>query len=156
MHKTLNDLLEIAIENEISSQKLYSDAYNLVSDEKAKVFLNELVEEEKGHQTMLESIKEMELYDGSIPIEDPSILESGKSSHEIKHDFSESSKIEDILEIALKREFRAKTIFEKMADITTNDELRTMFNKLAEEEQIHHQNITKKFRLRQGEMGYEM
>ncbi|MFC2089101.1 ferritin family protein, partial [Calditrichota bacterium] len=109
-----------------------------------------------GHQTMLESIKEMELYDGSIPIQNESIFESGKSSHGNENDFSKTIKIEDVLSIALKREFRAKAIFEKMAETTINNELKTIFTKLAEEEQIHHQNITKKFSLRQGEMGYEM
>lgn len=156
MDKTLNDLLEVAIDHEISSQNMYQAAYNIVSDSQAKLFLRELIDEEKGHQTMLESIKEMEIYDGSIILDDASIIESGKSSHKTDDDISTENTIDDILNIALKREYRAKSIFEKMASTTMNDELKGIFMKLAEEEDIHHKNISKKFNMQKGELGYEM
>lgn len=156
MDKTLNDLLDIAIKHEISSQELYSNACEIVTDEKAKNFLAELIEEEKGHQTLLESIKEMDVFDGSILLDDSSLLESSGSTHKIEDSFNSESKIKDILDIALKREYRAMAIFNKMASTTSNNELKSIFLKLAEEEEIHHKNISKKFSMQQGEMGYEM
>ena len=78
MQKTLNDLLDFAINAEIAAQKLYADASEIVADTKGKLFLNGLVDEEKGHQTMLESIKEMELFDGDLIVDEESLFEAGK------------------------------------------------------------------------------
>jgi len=156
MGKTLNDLLNIAIDFEVSSQKFYKDALTKVTDEKVKLFLKKLVEEEEGHETMLESIKEMEIFDGSIVLDDTSLLDMSGSTHKTEDKINSSSTIEDILNIALKREYRAKIVFEKMAQTTNNDELKSTFQKLAEEEELHHKEIAKKFSLQQGEMGYEM
>ena len=156
MQKTLNDLLDVAINAEISAQKLYSDASEIVDDESGKLFLNGLAKEEKGHQTMLESLKEMEIFDGNLIVDDESLFEAGKKIHDTNDSFAKENDIEQIMLIALKREYKAKTRYEKMAGITNNSELQTIFSKLAKEEEIHHKTISKKFSLQQGEMGYEM
>jgi rubrerythrin len=156
MQKTLNELLDVAINAEISAQKLYSEASKIVDDQNGKLFLNGLVEEERGHQTMLESIKEMELFDGNIAVDDESLFEAGKKVHDTDDNFSKENNIEQIMLIALKREFKAKTRYEKMSAITNNAELKTIFSKLAKEEELHHKNISKQFSMQQGEMGYEM
>lgn len=156
MQKTLNDLLDLAINAEISAQKLYSDASEIVDDQSGKSFLNGLVNEEKGHQTMLESIKEMELFDGNLLVDDESLFEAGKKIHDTDDSFAKDNDIEQIMLIALKREFKAKTRYEKMAGITNNSELKTIFTNLAQEEENHHKTITKQFNMQQGQMGYEM
>jgi rubrerythrin len=156
MQKTLNDLLDLAINAEISAQKLYSDTSEIVDDQSGKQFLNGLVEEERSHQTMLESIKEMGIFDGNLSIDNESLFKAGKKIHDTDDTFLKENNIEQIMLIALKREFTAKTRYEKMADITNNSELKTIFTKLAKEEELHHKNIIKKFSMQQGEMGYEM
>ena len=156
MYKILNDILDLAIKAEISAQKLYIEASEIVNDKSGKLFLKSLVEEERGHQTMLESIKEMELFDGDIIVDDESIFEAGEKIHDTDDNFSRENNIEEILKIALKREFKAKNRYEKMAGITNNQELKTIFLKLAKEEELHHKKISKKFSIQQGEMGYEM
>ena len=156
MQKTLNDLLDLAINAEISAQNLYSDASEIVDDQSGKLFLNGLVQEEKGHQTMLESIKEMELFDGDLLVDDESLFEAGKKIHDTDDSFSKENDIEQIMLIALKREFKAKTRYEKMAGITNNSELKAIFSNLAKEEENHHKTIIKQFSMQQGEMGYEM
>ncbi|MCK5034026.1 MAG: hypothetical protein KAS18_10345 [Calditrichia bacterium] len=156
MQKTLNDLLDLSINAEISAQKLYSEASEIVEDQSGKLFLNSLVEEERGHQTMLESIKEMELFNGNLIVDDESLFETGKKIHDTDDTFTKENNIEQIMLIALKREFKAKTKYEKMAAITNNSELTIIFSKLAKEEELHHKNISKKFSMQQGEMGYEM
>ena len=105
---------------------------------------------------MLESIKEMELFDGDLNIDDESLFEAGKKIHDTNDSFSKENDIEQIMLIALKREFKAKTRYEKMACITNDSELKTIFSKLAKEEEMHHKTISKRFSLQQGEMGYEM
>ena len=156
MQKTLNELLDVAINAEIAAQELYSEASEIVDDQEGKLFLNRLVEEERGHQTMLESIKEMELFDGDIVVDEQSLFEAGKDIHITNDSFKKENDIEQIMLIALKREYKAKTRYEKMAEITSNTELKTIFSKLAKEEENHHKTILKKYNLQTGEMGYEM
>ena len=156
MHKTLNDLLDFAINAEIAAQELYSEASEIVKDQDGKLFLNGLVEEERGHQTMLESIKEMELFDGNLMVDEASLFEAGKDIHITKDNFSKDNDIEQIMLIALKREYKAKIRYERMADINKNDEFKFIFSKLAKEEELHHRTISKKFDLQRGESGYEM
>ena len=62
--RTLHDLLEIAIEHEISSQKFYRDALGSTNDPKVRHFLGRLIAEEEGHEKILRSITEMRIYDG--------------------------------------------------------------------------------------------
>jgi rubrerythrin len=156
MQKTLNDLLDFAINAEISAQKLYSEASEIVEEQSGKQFLSGLAEEEKGHQTMLESIKEMEIFDGGLIVDEESLFEAGKDIHVTNDEFTKENDIEQIMLIALKREFKAKTRYEKMALITNNSEMKSIFSTLAKEEENHHKTISKKFSLQQGEMGYEM
>lgn len=154
--KTLDDLLNVAIEHEISSQKMYQQAYEKVSGNEVKQFIEELIEEEKGHETLLKQVKTMGIYDGSVPLDDESLLATGQKSHDINMDVTPDSSIEDVLEIALRREYKAQTLFNQMARLTKHPELQTLFEKLAEEEENHHKDIIKKFKIQKGEMGFEM
>jgi rubrerythrin len=157
MPKTLDDLLEVAIQHEISSQQMYRAAGTIVSDPEAKRFLRGLVEEEEGHERTLRSLREMEIFDGSVPLEDESMLDAGSGSHgEERAPLPADAGIEQVLELALTREHRARTLFEQLAGLARNEELRTLFEKLAAEEDSHHDAIIRRFKMQRGEMGDEM
>ena len=55
--KTLKNLLDVAIQQEINSQKLYRFGMTLVDDKESKQLLNRLVEEEVQHENMLYNIR---------------------------------------------------------------------------------------------------
>lgn len=153
---TLNDLLEIAIRHEISSQNFYRESYEKTSDPKVRHFLKTLIEEEEGHERMLKNIKEMEIYDGSLAI-DPAVMSKADSSHDVDiPDLSGEPTMEEIYEIALKRETKAYNIFKQMAETVRNDELKELFSNLAAEEQIHHKDIDEKYHAQTGQMGNEL
>jgi len=153
--KTLNDLFEIAIEHEISSQKFYQDALESTQDPKVQHFLRTLIAEEKGHEKMLKSIAEMEIYDGTVPVSHD-VLEHARQSHDIDiPELSADPSLDEIYEIALKRETKAYNLFIQMSMTTVNPELKTLFGNLAEEEQTHHKNIDTAYQINTGEMGYE-
>ncbi len=153
--KTLNDLLEIAIEHEISSQKFYQDALDTTRDPKVRHFLRTLISEEEGHERVLKSISEMKIYEGTVPVNEKA-LEHARRSHDLDiPDLSDDPSLDEIYDIALKRETRAYNIFTQMAMTTDNPELKSLFTNLAEEEQTHHKNIDKEYHLNLGEMGYE-
>ena len=151
----LGDLLEIAIQHEVSSQKFYQDSLGKTNDPKVQNFLKALIEEEKGHERILLNIKQMEIYDASVPV-DQNLLHDASHSHDIQiPELSVQPNLEEIYEIALKRETKAYNIFKKMADSVENAELKELFKNLAEEELTHHKNIDNKYHAQTGQMGYE-
>ena len=82
MAKTLNDLLDTAIQDEIAAQKFYLEMREKTNNAKLKDFLNTLANEERGHERLLKGVKEMELYDGSLPVDDNS-LKQIEGAHQI-------------------------------------------------------------------------
>ena len=49
MH-TLKELLELAIEQEVNSQKLYARGREIAKDDEVKTFFSRLVKEEENHE----------------------------------------------------------------------------------------------------------
>ena len=153
--KTLGDLLNIAIQHEVSSQKFYQDSLERTGDLKVQNFLKSLIEEEKGHERILLNIRQMEIYDDSVPV-DENLINEAQHSHDIEiPELSVEPALEEIYEIALKRETKAYNIFKQMAATVKNDELRELFENLADEELNHHKNIDNKYHAQTGQMGYE-
>ncbi len=153
--KTLGDLLEIAIQHEVSSQKFYQDSLEKTGDLKVQNFLKSLIEEEKGHERILLNLRQMEIYDDSVPV-DENLVNDAQHSHDIEiPELSPEPALEEIYEIALKRETKAYNIFKQMAAAVKNDELKELFENLADEELNHHKNIDNKYHAQTGQMGYE-
>lgn len=157
MSKTLDDLLDAAIHHEQLSQAMYRDAAAIVTDPEARLFLRSLVEEEEGHERMLLQMKKMEIYDGSIPLEDPSILDAGRGSHGASSpsELAPGASIDQVIDLALAREHRARSLFERLAATARHEDLKQLFVNLAAEEDSHHRDIEKRFRAQRGLMGDE-
>ncbi len=156
MH-TLKELLELAVEQEVNSQKLYARGGEIAKEEEVKKFFARLEKEEKTHEKILYNILATELYDLDKSIDDSSLLETARSSHGSNTAaFDPHWSVEEIMEIALKREFNARKRYEAAARSTDDQELITFFNKLAEEETWHHKVIDKEYRLLKGLMGEEL
>jgi len=155
MTKTLNDLLEMAIQDEITSQKFYLDGCTKTNDKTIHSFLTSLANDEKEHERILKGVVEMEIYDGSIPV-DAEFLEKGSGAHVTEgDDISEDLTLERVFEIALKKETKAHLVYSHIADYMTDDELKKLFSGLAEQEQFHYKKIEQKYHTRTGQSGYE-
>jgi rubrerythrin len=152
---TIDDLLDIAIRFEVSSQELYASMLDKTEDPETRTFLKNLVEEEKNHEDLLTTMKDMEIYDGSIVIEDESLISGVKESHSAEN-LPETKTIEQVLELSLIRETHAHNLFVALSKTCKNAELQLMFEKLAAEEMQHHHNIEKKYAMQKGTMGFEM
>ena len=153
--KTLNDLMDIAIQEEIRSQKLYLDAKAKTTDKQICDFFSSLAKQEKTHEKVLKSVKEMEIFDGSITI-DAEVLKRTELSHSITDEsLIQDQTLDEIFQIALKREKKAYTLYDEMAESSRNEEVKLLFNNLANEERIHHKNIEKTYMAQSGQMGYE-
>ena len=155
--KTLKDLMDVAIQQEIDSQKLYNHAMTIVGTKEAKDFLKELADAEVVHEKLLFNIKDTGMFDLDSEITDPKLLEIAEQSHTThQEDFNENWTMEQILDLALKREYQAQMMFEAAAKMVKDKEVVELFNNLAEEEANHHKNIERKYSLLTGEMGEEI
>lgn len=155
--KTLRDLLDVAIQQEINSQDLYRKGLKIIKDSESQKFLKELVKEEEEHEKMLYNLKETGIYDLDVTVEDDSIFQSGESSHDVQDEiFKEDWTMEEILNLALKREYRAYQIFTAASKVAKDTELITLLKNLAEEEVHHHKNIEKKYKIQTGSFGPEI
>ena len=156
MH-TLKDLLDVAIQGEVNSQKLYQRGVEVAGDDEIRAFFKRLVKEETMHENMLFNIRETELYDLSVKVDDPDLFEAARSSHGSANiAFDENWTTEDILNAAMTREFNAMKRYKAAADATANLELKTLFSNLSEEESHHHRVVEHQYNLLKGLAGKEL
>ncbi|MBD3223979.1 MAG: hypothetical protein GF313_04580 [Caldithrix sp.] len=155
--KSLKDLLDTAIEQEVESQKLYRQGADMVNDKETQQFLRRLEKEEIEHEKMLFNIKETRIYDLSVSVNDEELLQDVKTSHGSNQlTFDKEQTIEEIFEIALKREYMAQRRYEIARDAVVEDELKQLFQSLADQEANHHRDVEKQFNIIKGDFGPEM
>ncbi|GAB4370222.1 MAG: hypothetical protein Kow0062_04720 [Acidobacteriota bacterium] len=155
MGRTLDDLLGVAIDHEIASQRLYRRALERTTDGPARAFLESLIEEEQGHERTLRELREMAIWDGSVPVEDEDLFAAPSASHG-EDGVPADAGLDTLLAFALRREHRARMLFEQAARAARHPELVSLFEGLAREEAQHHRDIEGRFLRQQGRLGDEM
>ena len=154
MH-TLKDFLNLAINQEINAQKLYKHGATVAKDEKSKQFLNRLEKEEIEHEKTLFNIRETGIFDLDITIEDKSIFDVALTSHGEHPELDENLTIEQVWEVALKREYMAQQRYLKAAKAVKDEELIELLNNLARDEEQHHKVVDQQFKMHTGSMREE-
>jgi rubrerythrin len=150
MTKTLNDVLDVAIVEEINAQKFYRIMSEKVENKHLKTFFISLANEEYSHEWILKDIKEMELFDGSVEVDEESLKKI-----EGAHIIDDAGSIEDMtliraMQIAMKREKKAVEVYGKMAESARHEEVMKLFIRLATDEQRHFNMINQKYTLYKG------
>ncbi|MBN1407466.1 MAG: ferritin family protein [Calditrichaceae bacterium] len=154
MH-TLKDFLNLAIDQEINAQKLYKHGASVAKDEKSRQFLNRLEREEIEHEKTLFNIRETGIFDLDIPIEDESVFDVALTSHGARPDMDENLTIEQVWEIALKREYMAQQRYLRAAKSVKDKELAELLNNLARDEEQHYKVVDQQFKMHTGSMREE-
>jgi rubrerythrin len=142
---TIRELLDIAIQHEVGSQELYRHLKGIVTDASTITLLDDLIREEEAHEAILRGIIDAKLYSLAKAVENPDIIEEIRSSHSVYVTIDANSTIEDIVLLALKRELRARSLFERLAENSHDEEQRQLFTKLAAEEASHQVMIEKRY-----------
>jgi len=155
MAKTLNDLLDTAIQDEIAAQKFYLEMREKTNNAKLKDFLNTLANEERGHERLLKGVKEMELYDGSLPVDDNS-LKQIEGAHQIPDEVPmKDMTIERAMEIAMMKENKASQVYAQLAETSPQEEIMKLFTSIASDERRHFKTIEEHYKIHTGQMGWE-
>jgi rubrerythrin len=155
MAKTLNDLLDTAIQDEINAQKFYLGAMEKTKNAKLKEFFKSLAEEEKGHERILKGVKDMGLYDGSLAV-DENMVKEIEGAHIIPDEEPvEEMSLDRVMEVAMKKETKASKIYGQMEKTNTQEELKKLFSSLSADESRHARIIDEQYRIHSGQMGRE-
>jgi len=155
MSITLNDLLDVAINDEINAQKFYHIMSEKTNIPKMKEFFDSLENEERGHERILKGVKEMELYDGALEVDEESLRQI-EGAHIIDDsDSIEDMTIERAMEIAMKRENKASQVYGQMAESTSQEEIMKLFTSIASDERRHSKTIEEQYKIHTGQMGWE-
>jgi rubrerythrin len=155
MPKILNDLLDTAIQDEIAAQKFYLGAMEKTKNVRLKDFFRSLAEEEKGHERILSGVKEMGLYDGTMPVDEETV-KMIEGAHVIPDEEPiEEMSLERAMEVAMKKETKASQVYGQMGKQYTQEELKKLFSSLSADESRHARIIDEQYKIHTGQMGRE-
>ncbi|MBN2668934.1 MAG: ferritin family protein [Bacteroidales bacterium] len=135
--KNTDEILDFAIQNEQQAADFYD---KLASESKQKSMQNtflQFAKEEKGHKARLLKIKEEGIYEAP----EAAVLDMKISDYLVSVSTSENMTYQEALILAMKREKAAFRLYMKLADITTNEDLKKIFINLANEEAKHKMNF---------------
>lgn len=141
MEDTIQTILNEAIEGEIESHRLYSNAVNLVHAEHVKETLRELAREELGHRASLEKllanpgqarweVRKLR----AAPIQD-----YGIGDHLVVKPLGPDSSFQDVCIFASKKEQASHELYGRLAE-GNEGHIRELFEAMAKDE-LRHKNL---------------
>jgi len=155
MAKTLNDLLDAAITDEIAAQKFYLTALEKTNNVKLKELFKSLAKEEKSHERILIGIIQMAMYDGSLPVDDE-LIQKIEGAHVIPNgEPIEEMSLERAMEVAIKKENKASEVYDHMEHSSTEEELKKLFSSLSSDERRHALKIDEYYKIHTGQLGWD-
>jgi len=132
--ESINDVLDFAIEQEQIAIDFYSGlAKNAKSNDIKQMFLD-FVKEEMGHKIKLTKIKKEGVFNEETPKE---VLDLKISDYLVHVKASPEMNFQDALIVAMQREKSAYKLYNSMAKMAPNEDLRKVFKNLAIEEANH-------------------
>ncbi len=131
--KSINDILDFAINSEQDAINFYTDlAKNSDNDAMAEAFI-QFAKEEKGHKARLIKIKETEV----IKFKNTNVLDLKIGDYLVDIEPTPEMTYQQALILAMKREKSAFKLYSNLASIAPNAELKKVFLSLAQEEAKH-------------------
>lgn len=135
--KSMDDILEFALEREDASYRLYLNAAKRSTNPSAKKIFEDLADQEAGHKRLILNL-EKEKIAGYAFVKVPDM---GISEYLIDVPYHDSMTYQEILVFAMKNEEKAYRFYLEAESMTDDPGLKKLLQMLANEEQKH------KFRL---------
>jgi rubrerythrin len=136
---TLHDILTTAIDMESRSRQFYRHLQTIVTSPSAVRLFGQLAAEEERHEQVLTE-RTKDTPDQAFP-DDEEFAEFIRSSHAVFVTVHHSSTVGEITELALNRELRARSVYERLAQAGSTEALRELCALLAREEASHYDSI---------------
>tara|TARA_B100000959_G_C14714690_1_gene514355 strand:- start:26 stop:484 length:459 start_codon:yes stop_codon:yes gene_type:complete len=138
-HKQLSEIMDMAIQFETDASEFYATAADIAKDAAAKTMLKEFAAIELKHKQKLES------FDLSDVAHEHHIVAKTHDLHVsdylVDKEITPDSTSQDIMVHAMKREQKAYEFYARMLKSVTSEEVRNLFEELAEEELEHKEKI---------------
>lgn len=138
---TIEEILHEAIQGEVESHKIYSDAVDMVQAEHIKELLRELAQEELGHKTTLEQMLadpgQLEWQVDELraaPIEDYKI-----GDHLVVQPLGPAATFQDVCIFAAQKEKQSYELYSHMA-AQSSGQARNLLEAMAKDE-LRHKNL---------------
>lgn len=130
---SVNEILDFAIQQEQNAVDFYTElANNAANAEMTSTFI-QFAKEEMGHKARLANIKET----GIMEAFSEQVADLKISDFVVKTTPSPNMSYEEALVLAMKREKFSFKLYTKLAERTSNPELKALFQSLAMEESKH-------------------
>ncbi len=136
---TLKQILEKAIEKEVSSRLLYVSLSQKVNDEAVNDAFQELAQQEQGHQNLLERYLRGELKEGALS--HSQVIDYKIAQRFEQPELSIDMKLQDIFLLAANREMVSHEFYLSLAQIHPVGEVRRLLEELAAQELEHKQRV---------------
>ena len=138
-HKQLSEIMDMAIQFETDASEFYATAADIAKDAAAKTMLKEFAAIELKHKQKLES------FDLSDVAHEHHIVAKTHDLHVsdylVDKEITPDSTSQDIMVHAMKREQKSYEFYARMLKSVTSEEVRNLFEELAEEELEHKEKI---------------
>ena len=150
--KSVNDILDFAIEKEVEAVEFYQEASKLAHAESIKETLLNFSNEEDKHRKMLTSFKENQTKIDSYEFK--KITDLKRSDYlvvDIKYE--KGMNFPDILRLAMKREEMAVKLYKKLSSLAKDSNMDNLFMILVQEESKHKNILETMYDDHMAEMG---
>ncbi|MBU0765985.1 MAG: ferritin family protein [Bacteroidetes bacterium] len=131
--KTIDDVLDFAITNEQRAYDFYSELAEKVSNPAMREAFRGFAEEETGHKEKLQHIKATKKFEISAA----KIADLKIADYSVDVTASPDMTYQEALTLAMKREKAAFRLYTNLAHLADNEEVRSTFLALAQEEAKH-------------------
>ena len=137
----IEEILQEAIQGEVESYELYTNAMNLVQAEHIKGLLQELAEEEMGHKAALERMQEdPALLGGQVQrLLDANVQDYQIADHLVVKPLGPDSGFQDVCIFAARKEQQSHELYKRMA-AGASGEARDLLEAMAKDE-MRHKNL---------------
>lgn len=135
--RTIDDILEFALEKEDASYRLYKSAAIASLSPSAKKLFEEMAEQEAAHKRFIQQLDKEKIAEYKTP----SIPDMKISDFLVDVPYRDDMSFQEILVYAMKCEEKACKLYADAENMTDDEELKKVFRMLASEEKKH------KFRL---------
>ena len=136
---TLKEVLEMAIEKEVTSQRLYLDLSRAIDNEVAQDAFQELARQEKHHQDQLERYLRGELREGALSMGQDVDYKIAEWLDE--PEISRDMELKDTFMLAANREMVAHEFYLSIAKIHPRGKVKRLLKELAAQELEHKQRV---------------
>ncbi len=136
---TVKDVLKKAIQQEIESQRLYTNLSQKMTDQAAKDAFEQLSQQEKGHQKLLEQYLRGEIKEGALSSEQ--VIDYKIAEYLDQPEITFDMKLKDVFLLAANREKTSHEFYLSLAGIHPQGQVRRLLEELAAQELEHKQKV---------------